>query len=331
MREILMVSLALMIGACGAAKTAGPDQRTNPVISQGPAKSESPASIRIEGPEAAKKRAKLPQYFDCLREANGMLIAAHRGGPSPGYPENALETLKKSHAEGLLIFEIDIHETRDGQLFLMHDDRLGRTTTGDGYVSDTTWSDISGLKLKDETGAVTAYSPAKFTDALLWAKASGAILELDRKDTTSFGNLAKAVKAAGAEDHVIYITYNDEQAGDVAKVAPGAMLTASAFGDRNVDALRARGIDPDLLIAWTGTREPIPDSWSRLREVGVEPAFGTLGRSGERLDDIFFLDGDASEYDQLADQGLVLLATDEPQRAAAATDADERAIEVCGR
>ena len=36
----------------------------------------------------------LPAYFDCVRENRGLLIAAHRGGPAPGYPENTLETLQ---------------------------------------------------------------------------------------------------------------------------------------------------------------------------------------------------------------------------------------------
>ena len=108
------------------------------------------------------------------------------------------------------------------------------------------------------------------------------------------------------------------------------MMTASAFGDRNIKALQARGINPAHLIAWTGTREPYPDAWTRVREMGVEPAFGTLGREGERLDDLFWMDGDGSEYEKMAEQGLVMLATDQALRVAEAITADNRALESCG-
>ncbi len=323
MRQVSAILLALLMAACGGSKPAaeGADAAANDASTGGAQGAAAPD---------AKRRANLPEFFDCVRENGGMLIAAHRGGPQPGFPENSLETLKNSRAAGLVVFEIDIGETKDGMLFLMHDDRLGRTTNGNGYVSDTSWTDISALKLKDEAGTVTGFSPAKFTDVLLWAKQSGAILELDRKETTSFKNLAAAVKAAGAEDNVIYITYNDEQAAEVAKAVPGAMMTASAFGDRNIQALEARGVNPKNLIAWTGTREAYPDAWTRLIEEGVEPAFGTLGREGERLDDVFWMDGNGSEYQMLAEQGLVLLATDEPFRVAEAIKADDVAVEKCG-
>ncbi|HRX75411.1 MAG TPA: glycerophosphodiester phosphodiesterase, partial [Hyphomonas sp.] len=69
----------------------------------------------------------------------------------------------------------------------------------------------------------------------------------------------------------------------------------------------------------------------RLEQVGVEPAFGTLGHAGERLDDQYLADGDASEYDDLAADGLVLLATDEPYRVADLIAADDVGREACGR
>jgi glycerophosphoryl diester phosphodiesterase len=77
--------------------------------------------------------------------------------------------------------------------------------------------------------------------------------------------------------------------------------------------------------------EPKPYAWERLAKVGVEPAFGTLGRKGERLDDQYLADGDASEYDALARQGLVLLATDEPYRVADLIKADDVGRKACGR
>ena len=273
----------------------------------------------------------LPQYFDCLRENGGMAIAAHRGGPDKGYPENAIETFQHGFDAGIRVFEIDVAETRDGVLTLMHDDRLNRTSTGRGYVSDTDWETMSGLELEDNDGQRTGFNPPKFSDVLLWAKKTGAVMELDKKPTTSFRNIAAAVKAAGAEENVIFVTYNDDQAAEVAAIDPDFMMTASAFGDRDVAKLQGRGVNAKRLIGWTGTERPDRAAWARLEQVGVEPAFGTLGRKGERLDDQYLADGDASEYDDLARDGLVLLATDEPYRVVDLIRADDVGREACGR
>ncbi len=273
----------------------------------------------------------LPELFDCLRENKAMLIASHRGGPVDGYPENAIETMQHGYDNGIRVFEIDVAESRDGVLFLMHDNRLNRTSTGDGYVSDTDWYDISSMSLIDNNGNTTRYSPPKLTDALIWARENRAILEIDRKRTTSFSNVASAVRAARAESNSIFITYDDQQAGQVARIDDTFMMTASALGNRDITRLETeQGVDRTRLIAWTGTRSPNEAGWQRLIDEGVEPAFGTLGRKGERLDDTYLADNDPSEYDALAAKGLVLLATDEPYRVTKGITADDRARKACG-
>lgn len=288
------------------------------------------ASETVTAPQGpAALSASLPDLFDCLRETGGVLIAAHRGGPAPSYPENALETLQYAFDQGIRVFEIDIAESRDGVLFLHHDDRFGRVIDASGYNSDTDWAKIASLRLKDNDGKLTGFHPPKLTDVLLWARQSGAILELDRKKTTSFRNLAEAVKAAGAEANTILISYNDDEAAEIARYAPGLMMTASARGGRDVARLEERGVDRTLLIGWTGTNEPDAAAFGRLVREGVEPAFGTLGRKGERLDDLYWEDGDGSEYQQLVDDGVVLIATDEPYRVADWLTADDEGWASC--
>ncbi|MEO0983436.1 MAG: glycerophosphodiester phosphodiesterase family protein [Pseudomonadota bacterium] len=271
----------------------------------------------------------LPDFFDCVREQGGLVIAAHRGGPAPGYPENAIETMQHALEAGIYVMEVDVAESRDGVLFLMHDRSLTRTTTISGAVADRDWADIRAARLVDNDGAETAFSPPLLTDALIWAKETGAVLELDRKPTTSFRNIIAAVRAAEAEAHAILISYNDDQAAEIARLAPDLMLTAGARGSRDIGPLEARGVDPDKLIGWTGTERPDAAAWRRLADEQVEPAFGTLGRRGERLDDVYLADGDPSEYQNLVDDGLVLLATDEPYRVAEALDADDLALQRC--
>jgi glycerophosphoryl diester phosphodiesterase len=287
----------------------------------------APEEVAVAPPAAALPP--LPELFDCLRENGGVVVAAHRGGAGSGYPENALETLKERFSQGIRVFELDVATSRDGVMFLHHDDRFGRTADGEGYVSDTDWADIAKIRLKDADGELTGFYPPKLTDVLLWAKQNGAVVQLDRKKTSGFRNMIEAARAAGAEGNTIIISYSDEEAGAIAKLDPTLMMTASARGDRDLGRLEALGVDRKRVIGWTGTREPDPPAFERLLAEGAEPAFGTLGRKGERLDDQYWEDGDGSEYQRLVDDGVVLISTDEPVRVAEWLDADDAGWAAC--
>ncbi|MEL6859939.1 MAG: glycerophosphodiester phosphodiesterase family protein [Pseudomonadota bacterium] len=292
---------------------------------------DSSTATVVEVSEPRISLGPLPAFFDCVRENNGLLIASHRGGPAPGYPENAIETLQYATEKGMLIHEIDVVESRDGVLFLLHDRTLGRTTTGNGAVADTDWAAIQSLNLKDNDGQITDFTPPKLSDVLLWAKQTGVIVELDKKPTTSFRNIISHVRAAGAEDNAVLITYNDNQAIEVANLAPDLMMTAGLDSRDHQTELEAAGVNFDHVIAWLGIYNPNPRAFAAIGNRGIETAFGTLGRPGERLDDQYWSDGDPSEYQELVDGGLTMLATDAPYRVVEALNADDDVLETCGQ
>lgn len=72
------------------------------------------------------------------------LVIAHRGGAGI-FPENTLYAFQESWKLGVDILELDIHETADGKLVVIHDKTLNRTTDGEGNVSEKTLEEIKKL------------------------------------------------------------------------------------------------------------------------------------------------------------------------------------------
>jgi glycerophosphoryl diester phosphodiesterase len=236
-------------------------------------------------------------------------VIGHRGGPTRDYPENAIETFERTLRAGTTAMEIDIAETRDGALVLMHDDDLERTTTGQGLVSAHSLDEIRQLKLETYTKE-TEFHPPTLDEALAWAVRSNAIVELDKKRSAGFGPIIAAVRAARAENNVFIITYTDEQAIEIHAAAPDLVITATVDGLSHLDRLLSAGVKADRLIAWTGTETPRPDLWTALAGRGIESAFGTLGPRSTSLDGRYWEDDDGSEYNALIAGGLPILVTD---------------------
>src|ERR687886_149382 len=80
-----------------------------------------------------------------LRSKTGRLaVTGHRG--AAGYaPENTMPAFEKALATGADVIEFDVHLSRDGRCVVIHDDRLERTTDGQGLVWEHSWSELKKL------------------------------------------------------------------------------------------------------------------------------------------------------------------------------------------
>lgn len=67
---------------------------------------------------------------------------AHRGF-SGKYPENTMLAFEKAIAEGVDGIELDVQLTKDGEVVIIHDEKIDRTTDGEGYVVDYTYEELS--------------------------------------------------------------------------------------------------------------------------------------------------------------------------------------------
>jgi glycerophosphoryl diester phosphodiesterase len=72
------------------------------------------------------------------------LVIAHRGGSSLG-PESTLYTFRKAVKLGVDVLEMDVRSTSDGQLVILHDDTVSRTTNATGPVQNYTLVDLKKL------------------------------------------------------------------------------------------------------------------------------------------------------------------------------------------
>ncbi|MEY4882465.1 MAG: hypothetical protein RIS34_319 [Pseudomonadota bacterium] len=69
---------------------------------------------------------------------------AHRGAGKLA-PENTLAAFRVGASHGYRMFECDVKLSADDLPFLLHDDTLNRTTTGQGVAGNQPWRDLSQL------------------------------------------------------------------------------------------------------------------------------------------------------------------------------------------
>lgn len=71
-------------------------------------------------------------------------IYGHRGATGT-VPENTLPSFKAALDAGAMGLELDIHLAKDGEIIVIHDETLDRTTKGKGYVKDLTVAEIKAM------------------------------------------------------------------------------------------------------------------------------------------------------------------------------------------
>ncbi len=71
-------------------------------------------------------------------------IIAHRGSKGTR-PENTLPSFQAALADGADGIETDVHLSKDGHLIIMHDERVDRTTNGEGRIVDQTLAELKQL------------------------------------------------------------------------------------------------------------------------------------------------------------------------------------------
>ena len=82
---------------------------------------------------------------------NNIYVAAHRGDCAR-FPENTMLAFRSALEAGVDQIETDVRVTKDGELVLIHDATVDRTTNGTGKVCDMTLAELKALDAGSHKG-----------------------------------------------------------------------------------------------------------------------------------------------------------------------------------
>lgn len=162
------------------------------------------------------------------------LIYGHRGA-SGHAPENTLPSFRLAMDMGADGFELDVHMSKDGELVVIHDETVDRTTNGTGLVRDLT---LAQLKELDACNGMENYRGAKIptlAEVFDLIRDTHHIVNVEVKTDEWFypqieEKCLALAKEKGVEDRVIYSSFNHYTLMKLRQLKPDAKL-GMLFGD----------------------------------------------------------------------------------------------------
>lgn len=170
-------------------------------------------------------------------------ITAHRGGAWKA-PENTISALQYTIDSGADYAEIDVQETKDGELILLHDDSLKRTAGVKKNVWDMTLKQVEKL----HAGAsfhkkFRGEKIPEFTEVLKFCKGRLDLnieIKYNGKNKGIVNKVVRAIKENHFEDHCIVTSMNYQFLKQIKKTAPeirtGYIMTMTYGGVQGMEA-----------------------------------------------------------------------------------------------
>ncbi len=184
----------------------------------------------------------------------GPQVIGHRG--AAGYaPENTMASFERGLALGVDAIELDIHPTSDGELVVIHDPTLERTTNGHGFVSTHTLAQLQQLD------AGTWFDPTfageripAFREVLEWARGRTRVVIEIKQGPIFYPKveelLIAALDQAGMRDQVLVISFDHISVRKVKQLAPD-IPTGVLYAGRCINPVAlARDAEADALLPY---------------------------------------------------------------------------------
>ena len=179
-------------------------------------------------------------------------IAAHRGG-SALWPENSLLAFQSAIALGSDLLELDVHQSRDGGVAVIHDATVERTTDGTGAVASMTAADLRRLRLRGPDGAPTPERVPTLDEVLAAAAPSTVGLLIEVKEPAPAARydgleerVLAAIAAAGLQARATIMAFDPRVIVRVRELAP--RMRTTFLVDRA--AVERAGVRPEVSVDW---------------------------------------------------------------------------------
>lgn len=250
-----------------------------------------------------------------------VLVIVHRGDWRNA-PENSIRAIENTIKMGADMVEIDIQKTKDGQLVLMHDKTLNRTTNGKGNVSDFTLEEIKKLYLKSGVGIETHHRIPTLEEAMLVAK--GRIFVNIDKGYNHFDEVYKILERTGTLKQTVV-----KSGGDYEKVTSEK---GKAFFNQVVFMPVVNLDKPDaatIISNYTAKMKPVAfelvfnsdtskiiNQFSQIKNTGSRVWVNTLWPSlnASHHDDLAVEEGNLKDsWDWIIAKGVNMIQTDRPK------------------
>ena len=170
-------------------------------------------------------------------------VIAHRGA-SGHAPENTMAAFRRAVELGARFIETDLQITRDGQLVVLHDHTLDRTTNGRGRVIDHTLADLKHLD------AGSWFSPEfageripTLQEVLSFANEADLVFYLEVKSEAGWGvehAVVHALRKAGEAARTVVLSFHASSLATVNRLDP-TLLTGLLF-EKPFDGIIERAI-----------------------------------------------------------------------------------------
>ncbi|MDD3279682.1 MAG: glycerophosphodiester phosphodiesterase [Lachnospiraceae bacterium] len=139
-------------------------------------------------------------------------VFAHRGA-SAYAPENTLPSFALAMEQGADGIELDVQLTKDGEVVVLHDETIDRTSTGKGFVRDFTLEELRKLSFHNQMEEYKGVRIPLLKEVLEMVKPGRMEVNIELKTGIIWypkieEKTMKIVRETGMEDRVIYSSFN---------------------------------------------------------------------------------------------------------------------------
>ncbi len=190
--------------------------------------------------------------------SSDLKIAGHRGGYYYEHPESSLPlfgSVAKKFKDDTIIVELDLRRSKNGSIYIMHDETVDRTTNGKGKIDQLEDAYVSSLFLKKENGQLTHERIPTFNDVLTFIKKKNINLMLDIK-TPIHSEAYELVKKYKMENRMMTLTFNMDLTKKVAALSNQIALSALIESEKDWQQFNDVLMLPGKKIAYINSKTP---------------------------------------------------------------------------